>query len=127
MPLFNGQRHVEGSIEYAAIGHEPTRNDANDIDTEGSRQYEDELVGTSRGMNVSAQDLSHTSKSKAPNYSVVKSGEVPSEDANSGTSIPVIGGWPQGPRKLKGASIPFLVGDTLLILLPIAFLGKHLR
>ena len=126
MPLFSGQRHAERLIEYAAVGHEPTGNDGNDIDNDENRQHEDELEGTGRSLNVTTQELSHASKRKAPNYSVVESGKAPSEEANSRTSVPVIQGWPQGPRTLKGVSIPFLIGDTLLILLPIAFLGKYL-
>lgn len=37
---------------------------------------------------------------------------------------PAIKDWPASPRKLRGVSKLLLLGDLLLILLPIAFLGK---
>jgi hypothetical protein len=36
---------------------------------------------------------------------------------------PAIEGWPAAPQQLRGFSVPLLVGDIILILLPIAFLG----
>jgi hypothetical protein len=38
-------------------------------------------------------------------------------------SGPDIKGWPTDPRKLKGFSVPTFLGDILLVLFPIAFLG----
>lgn len=36
---------------------------------------------------------------------------------------PAVKGWPTAPRQLRGFSVQLLIGDTILILLPIAFLG----
>ena len=36
---------------------------------------------------------------------------------------PAIDGWPAAPQQLRGLSVPLLIGDVILILLPIAFLG----
>ncbi|KAF1925615.1 uncharacterized protein M421DRAFT_398148 [Didymella exigua CBS 183.55] len=36
---------------------------------------------------------------------------------------PAVEGWPTAPRKLRGFSVQLLIGDTLLILLPVAFLA----
>ena len=36
---------------------------------------------------------------------------------------PPISGWPTAPRKLSGTSIPQFIGDIILILFPVAFLG----
>lgn len=123
MPLFSGHRHDEGSIEYAAVGHEATYSD--DVNTNGNQQYDDTIDGTHRSLDVGDQDSSNASKSKGTNYRVLESSRTPSDEVAGGINVPTIAGWPQGPRKLKGVSIPFLIGDTLLILLPIAFLGKH--
>ena len=123
MPLFSGDRPNETSIEYTAVSHDVNHN-TND-DTRGDQFHGNTVEVTRQSVDINDQDSSRASKSKGTNYQVFGSSRAASEETPARLNAPAITGWPQGPRRLKGVSIPFLIGDTLLILLPIAFLGKY--
>jgi hypothetical protein len=120
MPLFSGNRGDNGSIEYTAVGNDVPRSE----DDQRELQPTSNTVEAVRAsLDTSGIKANSTTRSKAVDYQVLETGSAPSEKTPGSNNGPTITGWPQGPRKLRGFSAPFLVGDALLILLPVAFLG----
>lgn len=123
MPRFAGGRADDRAIDYTAVG-DVTDEDYTHRGASGSYRHTTELGRSS--LDVSDSDANIPHKSKAVNHHVYETRQPSSEKAPGSKSIPTVAGWPQQPRKLRGFSIPSLVGDTLLILLPVAFLGMFI-
>lgn len=111
-------RLYEGSVEYTAVEH----NDEFIDDTSEDRAYEDSIASTHQSIDAN-QQVSHAIENGQQINQVGGSSKTISEETTGETTVRTIAGWPQGPRQLDGVSIPFFIGDLLLILLPVAFLG----
>jgi len=47
-------------------------------------------------------------------------------DVSNQTVAPTVAGWPTGPQRIASAPI-WIIGDLLLLLMPIAFIGEYFR
>lgn len=118
MPLFSGNRQNHEFIEYTAVGHNVSYG-VEDHQRE-TQPYEDSATIGRTPPQTSGQDASGANKSEGANHHIVETSQTP--DSKEGLTAD---GWPQGPQQLRGVSMPLLVGDMLLILLPVAFLGTY--
>jgi hypothetical protein len=62
-------------------------------------------------------------RSKSSHSQNQDSGFATSGEVSRGDSALNINGWPAAPQKLRGVSMPLFIGDSVLTLFPIAFLG----
>ncbi|KAJ8106309.1 hypothetical protein OPT61_g9621 [Boeremia exigua] len=114
MSVFSGSRPSHAPAEYTAVQH--------DDDATENLPCEHAPVATRLSLAVDEQTSSHTTESQQSYQKVNERSKRSSEEVERGTVAQTIAGWPCGPRRLDGVSIPYLVGDALLILLPVAFL-----
>lgn len=124
MSWFAGARSNEDSVEYTAINYDLT---------DGGRDTLSETQARERTSSVSLaapasgdQDARSNNKTKEQSYRILELSQAAGEEKPDSNTAPTIPGWPQGPRQLRGFSVLFLVGDILLICLPVAFLGTPL-
>jgi hypothetical protein len=65
-------------------------------------------------------------KGKTVSYSAVETQDSDESQIRAPvTKERLVANWPSHPQRLKGVSIPIFLGDCLLVLLPIAFIGKQ--
>ncbi len=97
--MFSGSPARDAVIEYSTVESEP----AHDLHDNQAKKPNVDI------SNVSpiGTGLSNDQDEKGPNTYVG----------------PPIEGWPTDPQRLRGHSIPLLVGDIFLVLLPIGFIG----
>lgn len=74
-------------------------------------------------LDTSDRDGSSMNRTEGTNVQRLEPSQKLNEGVLGSSRPPTINGWPQGPRKLGKVSMLFLVGDILLLLLPVAFLG----
>jgi len=118
MATSSDNRPYEGSVEYTAV----ELNDEFIDDTSEDRAYEDSVASAHQSIDAN-QQVSNAIDNGQQFHQAGGSSKTISEETTGATIARTIAGWPQGPRQLDGVSIPFLIGDLLLILLPVAFLG----
>ncbi|KAH6622174.1 hypothetical protein C7974DRAFT_397794 [Boeremia exigua] len=112
MPLFSSHAN-DTVIEYSTVESDPGHYSG---DTGGrNNPYHHETQAKQPGIDISAIDgrVSHTG--------TPSNGERDEKGSNTYVGPP-ISGWPTAPQRLRGYSVPLLIGDILLILLPIAFI-----
>ncbi|KAJ8106810.1 hypothetical protein OPT61_g9296 [Boeremia exigua] len=106
MPLFSSGHANDTSIQYSTVESEPA-------------QYLDDSQGGHKAFD-------HNNQAKQPSVDINTVGiTVNSSQDDKGSNTyagPPIKGWPTEPQRLRGYSLPLLIGDILLILLPIGFI-----
>lgn len=126
MPWFLSARKDGESVDYTAINSGYTR-DARMNNLGTDIMDRDVEIGRSRSV-LSHSDLSaNNSDSKREGSHMQESSLSSIDKTYVSYKGPEIDGWPTAPYKLKGSSIPVFVGDMLLIVLPIAFIGMFSR
>ncbi|KAH6616836.1 hypothetical protein C7974DRAFT_366495 [Boeremia exigua] len=115
MPVFLGNRPIGGSSEYTAVKHDEHSSD--EISTYQPCEHTIEESPTTTG-----QISSNVEETKTSDHQECGSSERSREEAGGRSIVSTIAGWPQSPCRLDRFSVPLLVGDVLLILLPVAFL-----
>lgn len=118
MPLFSNS-NPDSPVEYSAVETGQTLV----TDDEYERRS---ALGSGIESSRPSLEISDTEVNTSRNSAVLnREASPPSNDKTLHSySGPTINGWPKAPRQLRGISVPLLVGDVLLILLPIAFLGR---
>ena len=126
MSLFLSTRTDDGSVEYTAVNGENTYDASmNRLGTDIIHQ--DVEMGRSRSVLGHNDRIANNSNSKAASSDMEEPSLSSIGKAHVSYSKPKIDGWPAAPDKLKGSSIPLFVGDVLLIMLPVAFMGMLAR
>ncbi|KAF1933563.1 uncharacterized protein M421DRAFT_200198 [Didymella exigua CBS 183.55] len=121
MSILSGGRQNDASIQYTAVGHGNTYGDS-DFSTHHQRHAHSDNVDRA-SIDIRHETAGDGPKTEGATYYVIEAGQAPSNKTSGHCHPPAIQGWPQGPRKLGGVSVLFLIGDILLLLLPVAFLG----
>lgn len=119
MSFVSSSRAGERPVEYSTIEMEQVHDTAYSHaihNAEGQRNS-----SSRQSMDISDTGFDHSHASTELNTERSGDSIKKSPDGYYG---PAIKDWPTGPRRPRGFSKLLLLGDLLLILLPIAFLGK---
>lgn len=115
MPLFSSNGHGNNSIAYSAMERDPSPDD-ND-------SHAETIVNNGVETGRSSDDIHARRTQGTPASSCIEQSNKPLTTYTG----PEVTAWPTAPRKLRGFSVPLFVGDMVLILIPVAFLGLYLE
>jgi hypothetical protein len=118
MSLLPNSRDFSASIEYSPVNNGQTHENVG-----GHRSSSPPGHGTRMSTSYSHSDNGSSFNSDSTNTRIDQFPMPPSGQKPVGYGGLPIAGWPTAPRKLSKFSIPLFIGDVVLILLPIAFLG----
>ena len=113
---------VPSNFEYSPVNNDHDHEDAGDSLAPSPLVHSNrtDLIDTSYSHSNNG-----TSFNSDPTDAHVDQTQVPpSSHKPAGYKGPPVAGWPTAPRNLSGISIPQFIGDIVLTLLPIAFLGS---
>ena len=121
MSLVPNSRDFSASIKYSPVNSGHVREDA-------GGHYGSSTIGHGTRTSPLSTSYSHSDNgnsfnSESTNTRIDQFPMPPSGQKPVGYGGPPTDGWPTVPRKLSRFSIPLFIGDVVLILLPVAFLG----
>jgi hypothetical protein len=121
MSLVPNSRDFNASIEYSPVNNGHVHEEAGGLF--GSSPLGHGTRTSPMSTSYSHSDDRSSFNSDSTNTRIDQFPMPPSDQNPVGYGGPPIAGWPTAPRKLSKFSIPLFIGDVVLILLPIAFLG----
>ena len=121
MSLVPNSRDFSASIEYSPVNNGHIHEDAGGHF--GSSPLGHGTRTNPMGTSYSHSDNGSSLDSDSTDTRIDQFPMPPSGQKPVGYKGSTVAGWPTAPRKLSRFSIPLFIGDIVLILLPVAFLG----